>query len=219
MGSLPAAVYWRRRAIVLAVPLLAIAVVWVSFSGSDKSDKTARVGAEASSKGTALPASVPPSVVASGSATSDVSAAPSMTDPSIPTVGNDGAAVACLDSELLVTPVPEADTAKRGQAMRLTIKIKNISTRTCIRDLGADPQELYLQQDGVKIYSSDACDARTGSSVRTLSPGEEQAFYVPWDGTATSGGCASRQAPAAGKYQLIGRLGPKLSDPVTVTLT
>ena len=217
VGSLPAAVYWRRRAIVLAVPLLAIASVWVSCS---RADKTTKGTAVASTKRTASPSSgVPQSPAAVPSSPLALSpTAPATTDPVPPAGGNEGAIVACLDSELLITPVAESETARRGQAMRLTIKIKNVSARTCPRDLGADAQELYLEQGGVKVYSSDACDPKTGNSVRSLSPGDVQAFYVSWDGTATAAGCSGRQAPAAGKYQLIGRLGAKLSEPVTITL-
>lgn len=103
--------------------------------------------------------------------------------------------------------------------MRLLLKIKNVSTRSCPRDLGADAQELYLLRSEIKIWSSDACDALRGTSVRTLSPNEEQVFTVVWNGTSTRDGCSGQPAPEAGEYQLFGRLGGKLSAPVALTLT
>jgi hypothetical protein len=130
--------------------------------------------------------------------------------------------VTCGDEDIQVTAAPEVANPRRGQAVQLTIRIKNISTRTCSRDLGATPQELYLQKngatDGSKVYSSDACDPQSGNVAASLTPGEERAFTISWDGTVTSGGCNNRQIPAAGEYQLIGRLDKKYSDPVKLTL-
>ena len=44
VGSLPASVYWRRRALVLGVLLLAVIVLWTSCSGSPRSDASKTVG-------------------------------------------------------------------------------------------------------------------------------------------------------------------------------
>jgi hypothetical protein len=222
VGSLPSAVYWRRRAIVLVTALFGLSVVWVSCSGPDKTKKVDMTRQTASVQATPGASSSSPAVVLGPTISASGSAIPAETVPdgatSAAPVVADGPAV-CADNELLITPVPESVTAPRGQPMRLTIMIKNISNRSCPRDLGPTPQELYILQNTTKMYTSDACDTRTGSQVRTLAAGSVQAFYVSWDGKATSGGCSGRQAPAAGKYQLVGRLGSKISDPVVLTLT
>jgi hypothetical protein len=102
----------------------------------------------------------------------------------------------------------------RGGFVNFTLKIKNISTRTCTRDVGADAQELFLLDGSkAKMWSSDACDAQHGGDVRTFRPGIEAQFFVTWDGKATSSGCANRPFPTAGRYQLVGRLSGKLSEP------
>jgi hypothetical protein len=219
VGSLPSAVYWRRRAIVFAVVLFGASIVWVSCSGPDtngQADKTHRTSGTQGSPASSLSPSF--SVLAptiEGSTTPGGNA----TSAAVPVGGGNDAPAVCADSELLITPAPETVTAPRGQPMRLTIKIKNISARACPRDLGADAQELYLMQNTTKVYSTDACDPRHGTQVRTMAPGSEQVFYVAWDGNATTNGCAGRVAPPAGKYDLIGRLGTKISDPVAITLT
>ncbi|NNJ63004.1 MAG: hypothetical protein HKP61_19135 [Dactylosporangium sp.] len=213
MGSLPAAVYWRRRALVVALPLAAAAVAWFSLSGTDEPAKRRSA--------VAIGASADPAVSTSAPLLTPTVEEPPPSSPATVPVAPAGAGnptEACADAELLVTPVPETSTVSRGQGMKLGIKIKNVSSRTCVRDLGADAQELYLLQGDTKVYSSDACDSRHGVSVRTLSPGEEQVFTLSWDGTSTAAGCAGRQPPPAGGYQLVGRLGEKTSDPVPVTL-
>ncbi len=125
----------------------------------------------------------------------------------------------CTDGEIAVTAVPQTSSAARGTFVKFTLRIKNISTRSCTRDVGADAQELFLQDTGkTKVWSSDACDALHGNDVRTFGPGIEFEFFVTWDGKATNGGCANRQPPPAGKYELVGRLATKLSEPAPIEL-
>jgi hypothetical protein len=123
----------------------------------------------------------------------------------------------CTDAEMAITPVPELATARRGAAVKFTLRIRNVSSRTCARDVGADMQELYLQQGGVKVWSSDACDPRHGNDVLTFGAGHDAAYYVIWNGKSTDQGCAN-PPPPAGTYQLVGRLGTRVSDPVNFTL-
>jgi hypothetical protein len=51
----------------------------------------------------------------------------------------------CTTKEVSVTPIPAVTTLKRGAQVEIRLKIKNVSTRTCNRDVGADLQELYIQ--------------------------------------------------------------------------
>jgi hypothetical protein len=127
----------------------------------------------------------------------------------------------CADAELSVTPEPEVTSARQGVPVRLMIKIKNVSARTCVRDLGAEMQEIYLQQGTTKQWSSDACIKRgaPGSDVRTFPPSHEFSYWVIWDGKTTAQGCENQQWLAKGAYQIVGRLGTKVSDPVAFTVT
>ena len=47
-----------------------------------------------------------------------------------------------------------------------------------------------------------------------LKPSIEVSFSTTWNGKATNNGCANREVPPAGKYELVGRLDTKLSTPV-----
>jgi hypothetical protein len=231
VGSLPASVYWRRRAIVLAVPMLAIAVIgWTACSGSDKSGGKARAAAEtrniSSGRTTAPPTTKPPQGQQTYGATSPQGSSGTQGQTNLASVpngaGNDNVRITCGDNDIQVTAALPTLILKVDQDVDLTLKIKNVSSVACYRDLGATPQELYIQKsDGTRIYSSDDCnsDSKNGNDITQLAVNEERSYKVIWDGRATSTGCGSRQIPSAGEYQLFGRLDKKLSEVVKFTLT
>jgi hypothetical protein len=225
VGPLPAAVYWRRRVIVLGALLVAIVTFWSACSGPPE-----KSNARKSPTGGSSPLPEQPAPSASASVLTpivDGSIAPTV--PSFPPVvpsnpvpappPTDQPVVACTDADLMLIAAPEPITAPRGAYVRLNLKVKNVSPRPCTRDLGADHQELYLQSGTTKIWSSDSCDARTGSAPTLMQPNIEHLFNIAWNGRATNAGCVTRPVPDAGKYQLVARLDTKLSDPAMLDLT
>lgn len=217
VGSLPSAVYWRRRVAVLAGIVIAILLLYAACSGADGSGKkqktaaTGRSGTSGSSSSLLTPTTEAPP--------SSASATPQTQSSSTPAPSAQSAT--CTDDEISVTPAPASATVTRGQEVVMYLKVKNISGRACSRDLGADAQELYLldASGAAKMWSSDACGAVHTTSVRTLAPGAEQVFNALWNGRTTSGGCGAQELPAAGQYQLVARLGEKTSAPVAVTVS
>jgi hypothetical protein len=134
---------------------------------------------------------------------------------------NSPAGANCADSEISVVPVPSATTVRRGNAVTVKLTIKNISTRTCSRDVGADPQELYIDQAARKYWSSDTCTNMHGSNVLQFSPGTIRQYTVTWNGRQSSkcqGTAAAGPTPIPGQYELRGRVGTKISNPVTLTI-
>jgi hypothetical protein len=222
VGPLPPAVYWKRRAAILGILLLLVLLVSYSCSNVSGAARGKRVFTPTTGSPPAPTASAtqsaytPPSGLPSqaqgppadsGSDQSNTSAGGSTTDTSTQTGP-------CTDGEVTLTVAPEPASVARAAFVKFTLSIKNTSTRSCTRDVGADPQELYLQDDAKsKIWSSDACDPVHGSDVRTFKPGDVAQFYVVWNGKATNAGCTNQQPPPAGRYQLVGRLSTKLSDP------
>jgi hypothetical protein len=100
----------------------------------------------------------------------------------------------------------------------VTIRIKNISSRTCTRDVGADVQELRLLDQERIIWSSDDCDPNTGHDERSFGPGEEVSFTRRWNGTRSRTGdgtvnCSAEAPDNAATYQLVARLDQKVSAP------
>ncbi|WP_436525757.1 adhesin [Actinoplanes sp. HUAS TT8] len=252
VGPLPSAVYWRRRAVVLGALLLGIIALFVACTHDDKSPNTknaassglptpAPASASAKPSGSATPAdddllaSAPPG---GGQANPDPvqSADPDGDSGLLPPVNsgtsgtNNGTNTntnvqqgnSCSDAEISVTPVPASTSIKRGASLAITLQIKNIGSRTCTRDVGADPQELYLEQGAQKYWSSDKCSTVKGNDVQTFKPGDQRVYNITWNGrqsTACSGSAASGPAPSAGQYELRGRLDAILSNPVVLTIS
>lgn len=228
VGPLPPAVYWRRRAAVLGVVLLFLIVVIYSCSGQDDPDRRAAGNASAS-----------PSAEPSATATvlTPESGAPPFDESSDPVEPADQPALdepqpaqepappadgTCSDQEIRVTPVPSQTTFKRGTTVQLKLRIRNVSDRTCSRDVGADLQELYITQGARKIWSSDVCGTAKGSDVRSFPPSIEHEYQVAWNGRESSrcdSGVATGPYPEPGEYQLFARLGTRLSTPVKLTIT
>jgi len=217
VGPLPAAVYWRRRAVVLAGMVLVIAVIWYVFSGA-----TAPAGAGATGA-TPGPGSSQPSPtgtilrpIIGGSPT------PSATAFTLPTTGQTGA---CTDDEMQVTAAAASEQAPYGTPVSLTIRFRNISARSCQRDIGADVQELRIHSGETLVWSSDDCSTNHGHNMSTFAANQEAKFTLTWTGRVSRSGTgavtcsAAAPAPQPGVYQLVGRLGDKLSAPVTLRLT
>jgi hypothetical protein len=243
-------VYWRRRAVVLGALLLVVIVLFVACSGGAGKDHNRGKGASSPTSRAAPAPSTPdntpsfsdanPNAGRSLPAPGDIdSGQPNLGDGTVDCTGDgspngagqnpDGtnananapSGENCADSEMSVTPVPAATTVKRGTPLTIRLKIKNIGTRTCKRDVGADPQELYIDQGARKYWSSDTCSNVHGSDVETFAPGAEREFTVTWNGRETStcsGGLAAGPAPIAGQYEVRGRLGVKISNPVGLTI-
>jgi hypothetical protein len=226
VGPLPAGVYWRRRAIVGGVVLIAALMLWASCGGgADPADDKKKTSANASGGPTATTAAPEPTVTiqvpttgepAAPTAAATTAAAPtSAAAPPPPT----GTTPPCADADISIAAASQQAVQFRGAYLEFTLKVKNTSTHDCVRDLGADFQELYLTVGAVKVWTSDKCETPHGSKPTVLKPGIEQAFSTTWNGKANNNGCENREVPPAGKYQLVGRLDTKVSEPVQVQLT
>jgi hypothetical protein len=223
VGPLPSAVYWRRRAVVLGAGLLFLLVVFYSCNGPDS-------GASPKGKASSTPSATPkPTAVLtpetesppppdSGDSEVPASTNSPATVPSAQAAGGD----TCADTEISVIPVPVPASVKRGATVDLRLKIKNISSRTCSRDVGADLQEINIRLGAKMVWSSDTCSNIRNKDVESLTPAIEHEYRVAWNGHDASrcaNGVADGPVPGAGEYQVFGRLGTKLSDPVKLTLT
>jgi hypothetical protein len=219
VGSLPPAVYWRRRAVVLGVLLVVVIILWSSCSGSAKSGAgTNRTGSTSSTSPSAL-ASIEPTPTASTALLTPTIGGSTAPPPSSAPAVAGSAHPQCADADLQLVASPETATAPNGAYLKFFLRIKNISGRTCTRDLGPDHQELYLQTGTTKVWSSDTCNQLKGSDVVTMAPNIVHEFNNVWTGLANNNGCNNRKPPGIGKYELFARLDTKISEPATVQLT
>ncbi|MEU8237280.1 adhesin [Actinoplanes missouriensis] len=251
VGPLSPSVYWRRRLVVLGAVLLGVIVLFMACSPDDDKDtKTKNASSQyptpapdtasasptpdtsfldsAPPGGQALPdpadlltqdpaEELLPTTTAPGAVPATGAPSAGATTPAAP-AGDGGA---CTDAEMSVTPVPVKTSVKRGVPLEVRLKIKNIGTRTCTRDVGADPQELYLEQGAQKFWSSDKCSTAKGSDIRAFAPGAEREYMVTWNGrqsTQCANNVPAGPIPPAGDYELRGRLGAVVSAPVVVTI-
>ncbi|MFI7603657.1 hypothetical protein ACIBTV_00855 [Micromonospora sp. NPDC049366] len=232
VGPLPPAVYWRRRAVVLGAGLLFLIVLLYSCTGSGNGDDNPRAGSTSSASpgptGSVLTpqTGAPPSAEPSDAPEvqtrpSNAPTSPPEAPPVAPAAGgsDDGS---CTDAEISVIPVAKPATVQRGAPVDLQLKIKNISDRTCSRDVGADLQELFIKSGAEKIWSSDTCGTGKGSDVQSFTPNFERSYQIAWNGqdsTRCADGVANGPNPPAGTYQVFARVGTKLSEPVKLTIT
>jgi hypothetical protein len=216
VGPLPATVYWRRRAVVLVGLAMIVLVVSYACGGPDPDAGAAGTGpsspADSASPSTTLPhPEVAATTVASPSPTAFSLPGPATTGP-------------CTDAELDVTATATAPEVQRGQTLDVTIRIRNVSARTCSRDIGADMQELRLNDPATKkvIWSSDDCGPNHGVDERSFEPGQEETFTLTWQGRASRGGDGTEVCdappPTAQSYELVARLDQKLSPPYAVRI-
>ena len=224
VGPLPPAVYWRRRVVVagalLIVVLLTMSLCSKSSSGTSQQHTNAAAnqsGASAQASATVLtpstadptdvpsqqPAPPPPAV-----ATSPRTSGPAAPPPTGP----------CTDAEISVVAAPASLTVKAGVPLKIFLKVKNISNRVCSRDVGADAQELVIQQNKAKVWSSDDCSPLHGTDVKSFGPSIEVSFYVIWDAKSSAAGCDKRTFVPPGMYQVVARLTGKFSEPVNLTI-
>jgi len=117
-----------------------------------------------------------------------------------------------------------ANTSKLqlGGTFDIKLKIQNISARTCTRDVGTVPEELYIIRGKTKIWSSDDCGPTPGTAhdVRSFKPGVLIYAELKWSSyDITTHNCKKGTTPAAAdSYDLFARVGTKTSAPVKFTI-
>jgi hypothetical protein len=232
VGPLPASVYWRRRALAVAVVLLVLIIGWAVLpGGGDGGDRQPNAGAAGSST---PPGGVP--------AETSLAATPPAGDPGRVGAGNDApitvppttvpptttpapvrttppAPKPCADTALTLKVVPERTAYDVGQSPVLDLQVSNTSKLACVRDLGAAQQEIVLYRGSQRLWSSNDCYPEGERRSTVLAPGASQSFEVTWSGLGSRPRCAGQRARVgAGTYSLVGRIGTLNSRRTAITL-
>ena len=216
-GPLPAAVYWRRRGVVLVGLAMVVLVVFYACSGPAGNAGTDQPDAGQNPSVTLTATATVTATATSTASSPTTTPSPTASAFTLPVAGATGP---CTDAEMEVTATAATGEVTRGQPVVFTIKIKNISSRTCVRDIGADEQELMLKSATVTIWSSDDCDANHGHTDQSFAPGHEVSYPFTWKGYRSRSGdnavdCSASAAliPSADSYQVVARLDQKFSTP------
>ena len=216
VGPLPAAVYWRRRALVLTLLLSVLGGGgWVGYAlatGRFDDGTTTAAATRPATTSVAEPALervVPslagvrtPMVPSTTSATPTTPAAPPPPAPGSP----------CTD-DMIGLEVRTPGSAPAGAEPTFELVVTNISPVPCVRPLDKQLQELVLlDAAGNRAWGSNDCFPESSSDLRTLAPGEVVTFPVVWGGLGSEPTCtAPRVPPAPGSYVVRGRLDTKVS--------
>jgi len=202
-GPQKATTYWRRRLVVLVAALAVLLTLgYLLFGGADPQDQ-----AEAAPTPTT---NASPSPGPSPEGTAESSAEPS---------ANPAAAPACQESGIAVVVATDRDSYAEGVNPQITLTIRNDSATDCLRDIGSGANEVVITSGGQHVWSSDDCDPSQASNEQVLDDGAEAAVTLTWERKLSAPGCAG-QATAAqpGSYQVEGRNGSAVSDPVRFVL-
>jgi hypothetical protein len=222
VGKLPAAVYWRRRVVLLLLVLAVLgcgawfgAPLLLTQGNAQAASPTTgprpvpaleRVVPSFASVATPTPALVPTSP---GPA---VVAAPAVPDPV--------AGGPCTD-DMIGLEVRTPGSAAVGSKPTFELLVSNVSAVPCVRALDKGLQELLLLDSaGNRIWGSNDCFPEASSDPRTLAPGETVTIPLVWGGLTSEPTCtAPRSNPPAGNYVLRGRVDTKISADAPLMLT
>jgi hypothetical protein len=201
VGSLPPAVYWRRRILIIGTPLaLILLTLYVGFGGGGKSNgESPKPTPHTSVPGTSTPGT------SSGQGSS--------------TSGQAGSK-ACALSALSVTAETAAKSFKVGQTAALYLVVANTGKSACTRDLSDSQIELIVYTGDVRVWGSRDCVTQPGTSVQSLAPNRPIRLEIQWSGKTSKPGCGgTRLQVQPGTYRLVAALSGKKSTAVTFTVT
>jgi hypothetical protein len=100
------------------------------------------------------------------------------------------------------------------------MRIQNVSSTPCRRDLGAAANELLITSGTAHVWSSDDCNPSSTSDVQTMQPDQSFSVSVTWLGRLSAKGCPANEPYAQpGSYKLTGRNGTVTSAPAIFALT
>ncbi|HEV7870932.1 MAG: uncharacterized protein JWR62_575 [Modestobacter sp.] len=226
VGPLPAAVYWRRRVLLLGLVLAVLGGGWLTvaaLTGRDAADPVAAGDAGRSVARPSLEAVVPSlaSVRVPTVAPSPEPAAETPAPPDGPASGGPVPGGPCSDDMIAVevrAPGPSVDARSKPT---LDLVVTNVSAVPCVRVLDKGLQEIVLvDAGGDRVWGSNDCFPEASNDTRTLGPGEAVVFPVVWSGLSSQDDCAGERAPLPrGDYVLRGRLDTKPSGDTPLTLT
>ena len=189
VGPLPAAVYWRRRALVLTLLLSVLGGGgWVGYDLLTRPAETVVASSSA-------PLRPPPSPALE-------QVTPAVADVLLPPrYGR------CPDAAITVR-VTAPLSVPAGAPATFQLVVTNTSAAPCLRALDRGLQEVaLLDAAGSRVWDSNDCVPLTGSDDRTLAPRQPVSFPVAWKGLTSDPHCtAAPSAPAPGAYVLRARL-------------
>jgi hypothetical protein len=203
VGSLPPAVYWRRRAVLIAALVVLVGLTaWVLRPG--RGDGAPVAGANTpshtpSQSSVADSTSVPPSSSAptSGSATTKATTSSSRSAAPKP----------CAPGNLKIAAATNAPQYHVGDQPVVMLQVTNVGSTPCVQDLADQQIELRIYNGESRVWGSHDCEVQPGTDEHTLAAGRAVRISITWSGLSSQPKCAgTRQRVGAGMYTLYGSL-------------
>jgi hypothetical protein len=215
VGPLPAAVYWRRRLLVLG---LVVAVLggggWLLVAALRDGGGSSPAAAAPTTAG-GEPATPPAleRVVPSLASVQTPTPAPETTREPAPAPAPAPEPGGPCSDDMIGLEVRTPGSAPVGGTPTFELVVTNVSPVPCVRTLDKGLQEIVLLDGaGNRLWGSNDCIPEASSDTRTLAPGESVAFPLVWSGRSSEPSCtAERTAVGPGQYLLRGRLDTKTS--------
>jgi len=197
-------VYWRRRVMLAVVALITLVIIVRSLTGGGDTAAAVATSTPAATQPVATPA--PSLEVASPTPETIQPTA----DPTVPPVGEGE----CSDADTSIRVLVDRETTAVGEGVHIKMIVKNISDKTCKRDVGSGANEVTVISGPALIWSTDHCNASTDKNLVELTPGQEWSVKVVWIGKQTAKGCKVRNMAEPGAYWAHGRNASLNSDGV-----
>ena len=197
-------VYWRRRVMLAVVALITLVIIVRSLTGGGDTAAAVATSTPVASQPVATPA--PSLEVASPTPETIQPTA----DPTVPPVGEGE----CSDADTSIRVLVDRETTAVGEGVHIKMIVKNISDKTCKRDVGSGANEVTVISGPALIWSTDHCNASTDKNLVELTPGQEWSVKVVWIGKQTAKGCKVRNMAEPGAYWAHGRNSSLNSDGV-----
>ncbi|MCY4724798.1 hypothetical protein NYO98_00790 [Nocardioides sp. STR2] len=190
-GPLPARVYWTRRLVVLAVPVLLVVVLARVLGGSadGKDPGTARATqAGATTAATVAPTAGPTAEVAPGTGRKGkkgkkdrtVETAPPepvLAEPTGP----------CTESDIVATPA--LTSAPGGADVPITVNLRTIATEACTWQASPETMTVTITSGSDYIWSSRECPASIPPQDVVVRQAVDAPVVVTWSARRSDEGC------------------------------
>lgn len=201
-------VYWRRRLVLGLAASVTLILIISSFTGGE--DPVATAASTSNSPNPETVVSSPKSTLAPVVVSSAPAVLQPTAQPTVPVVSQGE----CSDADTSIRVVVDRESTVVGEGVHINMIVKNISTKTCKRDVGSGANEVTVISGPALIWSTDHCNPSTDKDLVELAPGQEWNVKVVWIGKQTAKGCKVRNMAEPGAYWAHGRNASLNSDGV-----
>lgn len=200
----------RRRRIVVAVLALILlgGLVWGGimvaglFRASQPTTGTATTGTAES----AAPTSAAPTT-------------PTPTGSAEPTESTTTAGPVCDPAGVTVLASADSESYPADRQPVFTLTVTNTGDAECTVNVGTSQMEFLISSGGDRIFSSLDCQEGAQDLEKTIPPGGTETAEFTWPRLRSVPGCEAVEAlPSSGEYELVTKLGERVSEPTGFTL-